>query len=103
MFLEGRVVGVCGGAELVDAGVVDQDVNFPRLGGQSPNVVGAVQICRDETCFAACILDFLYGLSPALGTAAVYHDCGTVLGELERHFAPNPGRRASDQSGQTSQ
>ena len=90
MFRESLVIDVWGPAKLVDAGVVDQDVHGSRLGGQLSDVVGAVEICGDETCFATNVCDITYGLGPAFGAASVYHDLGAVFSELERYFAANP-------------
>lgn len=62
----------------------------PGLGGQPAHIVGFVQICGDETCFAASVFDIAHDLGAALGTASVHHDLGATISQLQGNFAANP-------------
>ena len=99
VLVEERVVGVGGRTELVDTGVVDQDVDRSRLGGQPAHVVGVGKISSDETCFAAGVLDLLHHLGAAFGAAPVNDDLSAELTELQCDCPTNPGGGASYQCG----
>ena len=82
MEVEVGVIGFERRCEFVHAGVVDQNVNLPRLGGQPANVVGVGQVGGDESCFTACIFDIVHRLGPALSVAAVHDHFGTLAREF---------------------
>jgi hypothetical protein len=81
-----------------DAAVVDQDVDVSRLLGQAPDVIGAVELSREEAAFGAGGRDRLHHLSPSLRVAALDKDLrGAVGGQLDRRRAPGTVGRAGDQ------
>ena len=99
VLVEERIVGVSGRAELVDTGVVDQDVDPPGLGGQPAHVVGVAKVGTDETCRAPGVLDLLHDLGAAFGAAPVHDDLGAELSKLQCYRATNAGGGSGYQCG----
>ncbi len=84
MRVEVGVVGVERACELVDACVVDQDVDVARLRGEPPNIIRVGQIGGNETCCAACIFDLLNCFGAAFGVTPVYDNLCALSRQLER-------------------
>src|SRR5580693_653264 len=99
MLIKEPVVGVGGRAELVDAGVVDQDVDRSRAGGQAAHVVGVSKIGGDESCLPPTVLDLLNHLSAAFGATPVNYDLSAELTELQCYRPTNSGCGPSYQRG----
>jgi hypothetical protein len=99
VLVEQHVVRLGGGAELVDTGVVDQDVHVACLCSQPARVVGARQISRHETRLATGVVYLLHCFGAALRAAPVYdHVCAEGC-ELHRDRAADTSGRPGYQRG----
>src|SRR5258708_31292710 len=89
------------GAELVDAGVVHEDINRPigALGlGEQPLDIGRFRdIALDRDCLASAVGNFDDNLVRAIPACrVVYHDGSPRGRQLARNFGPDPLGSAGD-------
>jgi len=94
------LVGHLGGRqELVDAGVVDEDVDLAGFAGQPFDVAAVGEVGADEASRPAVGDDLVDTLAAAQRISAVDGDVGAVGSELLGDGAPDPGGRAGDEGG----